>query len=462
MKIGNINLSSESFKEFLSTFLPWAAIQLANSVGPFASMIMIAQSGGPHSMAIIGLANLIIFLFYVPISQNIIELGGVYMSISFGAKKFDDFSNYMAKSLFSITVLYFIALILFYFADKIMIFAYIKADLAIPAGQLILQSMAYIIFMNLNTFVQTFLSSQQVHKFFNVISLISAITIVCTCYYFIIYCDMKEFGYVPAKLIQEAIVFVLYLALAFFESEKECFRWPDLKLLFVDFGVFLKRALISSISVMGESVSFEFNTYIAAAFLSVNEFAIWEAWAVCQIFSFLLGFAFGSTLRTNIGNLIGEKKIKKAKEESIAYFIYVLFLSIIITVFYWFLLDFVVKMFFVDPFLQNRLKKCFEAYLIFIYFYMIFFPIFTMFRLLRLEYYFLVMIAGVFPVLVIVINLSFVMFTTLGVAGIVYGHIICTVGISCVCLHKIFWIHDWETEMGEGSDMIASEHMPFL
>lgn len=457
MVFGNFHTSTQSLKKYLRTLIPLSAIQLAVAIGPFAAMIMIAQTGGPKSIGIMGLCNAFIFTVFMPITLTIIDVGGVYFSTNFGAKKYDDMIDYAYKTLLALFIVHIFWAILFYFSGPILVFIQVDPVIALPTGRLIWQSMFYLPFTNMNNFMMTYLSSQNVHKYFNRISLLSSFLTVSLCYYFIIKCDMVEMGFIPAKVIQESVISLVYLILVVFEAKKECIGWFNIKTLFIGFGKFAKRVTISVISVMGEYISFEVNTYLAALLHNINDFAIWGAWSNAQIIPFLLSFAISNTFRTNIGQLIGAQEMIKARNESIAYCLYTFVFAGIISVTYWIFLDDVAAMFFTDPILAARLTYYMKVYLLFLFWNTMFYPSFTLFRLLKLDHYFVIVIAGIFPVIVIVVNTLLCFYFKFYLSGLIFGHVLVSSFMCAFCLYKIFFLHDWESEMSTNPDMIESE-----
>lgn len=437
-------ISSKHFKKYLLTLLPLTLTQIAALISFLFPMIMVAQTGGPHSIAVIGLFNFLIFITYIPVSNTIIDVAGIYFATFYGAKKYSKLIDYVYKTLFTFLLEFIFSWIIFYFASDIFIFIQIDPIIAVPAGKLLRYSMLYLPIYSLSGFLQGYLSSQHVHKFFDLISAISMASTITFCYYFIVHLKMVEYGYIPARFCQELIVFILYLILTFFYAKSECVGWPDFKILFVEYFTFLKRITISVISVLAEFLAFEFNTYLAALLHNVNEFAIWEAWAFSHGVSFFLSLAISSTIRRDIGHLMGAGNMKQAKEETIGYFIYTLVLSVVIGIIYWNLSHKMASLFFTDPYLIHRLANCLKIYITFIFFYMVFYPIFMVFRLLRLDNYFLIIIAIGFPIVIVVVNTAIFLYLGLGVIGLVIGHVISTTFICALCLRKVFLVHDWE------------------
>lgn len=444
MDFSKLHLSRETLKRYLVAFIPQTATQLAAAASLTVAMIMVGQTGGPHSIAVLGLADFWIFIVFMPITQTIIEVGGNYFSILFGVKKYSEIINYALKTLFSLFVVFLINGVIFYFSDYILILLSIDPVIAVPAGRLIWYSMLYLPLSSFNYFLQTYLSSQQIQKHFNLISFISTVLVILLCHYFIIEQKMLEFGFVPARFIQELIVMVLYLFLTAFESKKECFCMPKFENLFVNWWPFVAKVSYSVFGVMCEYICFEFNTYLAALLHNVNDFAVWEAWANVENLMFFISFAVANTFRIEIGPLVGQKNLKTARERTVAFYVYSFGISIVFSLLYWVFARQIAGLYFKDQALIEKAKYCIRTYSYFLFFHLIFYTHFTVFRLLKLDTYFFRLIGVFYPCIVIIINPILAFYFGLGLYGLIYGYLICTVVTCSICIHKLLYAFDWD------------------
>lgn len=459
MGLLNFHFSANHFKKYLLTLIPLTLTQIATLASFLVPMMMIGRTGDTKSIAVIGLFNFLIFLTYIPVSTTIIDVSSIYFATFYGAKKYDKFIDYVYKTLLTFAIQFVASFILFYFSADIFILAKIDPEIAIPAGNLLIFSMFYLSIYSLSGFLQGYLSSQNVHKYFDLISVISMISTLFFCYYFIVHREMLEYGYIPARFCQEVIVFALYVILVYYEANPKCIGCPDFDILFVDFLSFFYRITISSVSVLAEFIAFEYNTYLAARLGNIDEFAVWEAWAFSQGVSFFLSQAVSSTIRKDIGHIIGSGNMRQAKEETIAYFVYTFIFGIVIEIFYWNFAPTMAAIFFKDPNTIERMTECLKIYIIFIYFYLIFYPIFMVFRLLKLDTDFLKIIAVIFPVLIVLVNTPIFLYTNTGVVGLVVGHILCTSVICVLCLIRIFWAHNWMLPENADTESLMIEMM---
>jgi hypothetical protein len=156
-----------------------------------------------------------------------------------------------------------------------------------------------------------------------------------------------------------------------------------------------------------------------------------------------MSLGFSSVLRAHVGDLLGKGEVEEARRECIAYYFYTFICSQVMgmamLIFAWP----IAGLYMSDPDLRLRMVNEIYLYVVFLYFLMIFYPTFSVFRLLSLDLYFFKMIMLLYPVIVLVINTSMVYVFELGVAGLCLGNgLSCAVMVS-IFLHKIFWDHDW-------------------
>lgn len=444
MIISNFKCSLDSFRNYLRILLPLAGCQIAASFGRVYFLILMGRAGSTTSIAVYGLSLFFNSIFCSPFAKTTNEMAGVYFSTFFGAKKYEKVVEYFYKTLFVLGFIFAWLLILSIYSDSILIGIGIDSYLALKSGGLILKSMWFIPLVHLNNFIQTFLSSQKIHTHFNILSAISISITILAGYYFIIDQNMLEFGIVPAKLIAESFLFILNMILLFTESNQDCLKLPDFKILCDDLFVYVKRIFISVTSIFSESVCFNYNTYLAAMLHSVDQLAVWESWVSLSIIVFYVSIAVSNTVRTTVGHLIGGNKIKKAKEETQAYFCYTFIVVVFIGFFLFYFGRELALLYLGEPDLVDELVRCIRIYVLFLFPMMMFHPIFTIFRLLGLDYYFMVMIVGVFPGLMIIINTSLVFIFQMQVNGLVWGYCSCLTLMGVVFFHKLFWLVDWE------------------
>ena len=206
---------------------------------------------------------------------------------------------------------------------------------------------------------------------------------------------MLEFGIVPTKYIAESFLFILNKYF-YLKSNPDRLKLPDFKILCDDLFDYAKRIFISVTSIFSESICFNYNTYLAAMIHSVDQLAVWESWVSLSINVFYSSIAVSNTVRTTVGHLIGENKIKKAKEKTKAYFCYTFIVVLFIAFFLFYFGRELALLYLGDTDLVAELVGCISIYVLFLFPMIMFHPIFTIFRLLGLDYYFMVMIVVFF------------------------------------------------------------------
>lgn len=453
-------VSWESMKTYLTLLLPLMGSQIATSMASVLCLILIARSGSTESIAVFGLTTFFTSILCSPFVRTANEIGGIYFSTLFGAKKYEEISHYFYKTLFILFVIFIWLFVFSVYSTQLLTLIKIDPIIAERSGHLILQSMIFIPFQNLNAFIQTFLISQKINKHFNLISIFSLILTFVFGYIFIIKYEMLEFGIIPTKFIQEIFCFILNIILVYQESNRECFAWPGFERVFEGMASFIHKISLSVISLFSEQACFEFNTYLAALLHSVDDLAIWEAYVNLGFPYFCISLAIANTIRTQIGHLIGQGFYKRAREEMIACFFYTFILFIILDIL---MLSFgkqIAILFIGREDLVDTLVTCIQIYTVFLYPTLMFYPFFTVFRLLGLDYYFLYMIVCLFPVVCVLINTSLVFVFHLKVPGLVLG---LGLSISFMCVffaRKVFWLFDWELDMPENRSMLELELLP--
>ena len=173
-----------------------------------------------------------------------------------------------------------------------------------------------------------------------------------------------------------------------------------------------------------------------------EDIAVWSAMANFTIIFYFLSLGFANTFRTIIGNLLGENKIKKAREELTVTFLYS---GIMVAKLGSVLFGFAEQ--FAGIYMDG--KSGFDKMLFGIRFYSccIFgylglYPFFTVFRLLDMES-FIMLVSGLINPLFIISSTSLLVFYyQLGIRRLFAGYGLCSISIVLFFVWKTFWDHE--------------------
>ncbi len=143
---------------------------------------------------------------------------------------------------------------------------------------------------------------------------------------------MEELAFAYTKLIQEGTNFIMFLILLFTTAHKETLIKPKLMDTLKGLAKYLSSSLVNILGFYGDMISFEFNTYMAALLHNVNQIDVWVTFINYSALYYFTSIGISFAVRNLIGNEIGKGQIKKARQNSKAYFFYIFLISLFLMV----------------------------------------------------------------------------------------------------------------------------------
>ena len=443
--------SIPSFKRYLDTFIPLLTLEIAVSVPYVANSAFLGSLGDPEPIAIYGLSNFFLNVVMSPFMYGVIEVGGVMFAKKFGEKDYRGMINYFYKTVIAmIPVLCFYAFMAIY-SDKFFWALGIEEPLASKSAYLVKMTLFYYPLSYFTYLLQTYLMSQNIQKQFMPLNLITIVLCLFFGKLFIVDLNYREVGIIPVKCILEVTNFIYVIAVMIKYGNRETLGVISIEEAKIGLDIFLKKVLCTSIGTFADHGTYEFNTFLVAQLKNVQHLAVYVSWTAITLVQYFICLAMNSTIRTNVGHILGSGSPRKAREEAIAYYFYSFCLAYI----YAFCLAYfaydIARIYINNEEIVPDLVKTLYIVCAFMFTAMMIYPTFGLLPLLNLEAYLMQMTVSVFIVLNAILSSTMCFVFGWGVIGVVLGHTLSVAVMVVLFLYKIFFNHDW-TELNEMLD----------
>lgn len=445
-QISSIFLSQSFAYKFFSVLIPLTGSMISKGLLAVMCCVFVASLNDQASLAAFGIWDTFTSTICRPFSETACEIGGVHFAKQFGAKEYKKYAGTLGQLFITLTVILSVFAFLSYFSFEILCNFGTEVSLAQTASQLIKWSQCFFWLEAYNNMLQTFIVSQGVITPFFFYNIFLCFVMFFTAQFFIVDCQYKELGMVYTRIFIEILNFIFYSSIILFYCEKETRVFPGLNIILCDLRVFVKRSLYSTTVVFGDYLSYNFNMFLMIWSKNQEDIAVWSAMSNFTIFFYFLSLGFANTFRTIIGNLLGEKKIKQAREELTVTFLYSgIMVAMLGSVLFGFAEEFAGiyldgKSGFDKMFFGIRFYSCC------IFGYLGLYPFFTVFRLLDMDN-FIMLVSGLINPLFIISSTSLLVFYyELGIRGLFGGYGLCSISIVLFFIWKTFWDHDWKID----------------
>lgn len=439
------SLSFGSLRRFLVTFTPMLLLEIANVTPYTACSIMIGYMGDPQAVASYGLYNFFLNIVISPFMGSIVEVGSVFFAKKFGEKDWAGLIAYFWKTcLLTVPFLTGFAVVAFHSAS-ILEGIGIESQVAKRTGRLINWAIITYPFSYLTSIVQSYMLSQNIQNEFNVQSALSFPLMILTAKIFILDLEMNEVGIIPTFIVQDVFAAIYTAVIAIRSLDRRAIGLCDWEAVKGDFVFFAKKAMISAIGIFVDFLTFEFNTFLVTQLYNVDQLAIYVAWTSLSLVPYYMVGAATVAIRTNAGQLIGAGYHRRAKRETIAYFIYTAVTMTLVSVIVAFFAPEIARLFLDAPELAPQLTTAVYVTALLLFFTTGFYPTIAVLRLLNLDVYFMKMTVIVYFLLNGVLSSLLCFGFGLGAVGVVIGHEVSATLMVLLFFHKIFLKFDWSS-----------------
>ena len=436
--------SKESISRFTKILMPLMGLELANWIPHLMMFVFLGSFGDPFPIACFGLSNFLINILIWPIIISITDVAGAMFAICYGSQRFSEIINNFYRIIIVLVFLMFGYFVLSIFGKEIFIAMNVDPDIAESAAYLFKWSGVFVGLSIITRFLQSFMFAQGKCQEFLVINFVSLILGVGLSGLFIIYYDMRQYGVIPARIIQESVG-ALYTVFVFFQkADPKTVGKLNVSKVFKGYVKFLVKILKSAIGTILEWTTFEINTYLAIQLHNVHQLAVFLTFAGFGPLFFVIGHALSSTVGVIIGNLLGEGKNAAAKKELKAIFFYIfifaIFNAIILVVFR----NQIAWLYIKNQELSEYFAQIIMILAISQWAYMMFYPVFQTFRLLEMENFFVTILGTQYIFSDLFFALLFCFYFHLNSMGLVIAHGLSAVTAIFIFIWKIFYNTNWK------------------
>jgi Na+-driven multidrug efflux pump len=435
--------SKKSLSDFWNPTFSMVAFQL-NTALPFViSAVMIALTGDTFSLAVFGLALTLMSMVYNSILNSLTEIIGVKCAQLFPQKQYERMNAILWKGFICIIV--HLVLIYFIIAHMYDILVAINIESSVAYGTTLFfyGSMKFLPFQSVNNALVSYISSQGVTKPLVYINILSIFIVTGFSKYFIFDLNMKEYGYIYSKLIQEVVNLFLYLYVLFAYLDRRSFTFPRLGDFMSENKSFFSVLFKTVMSNYADYVGFEVNTYLVALMHRVSDLALWCTFCNYLYIAYTISSGFSNAFRMLIGHKIGEKKYLRARTLTQHYLIHTAMFSFVVVII---ILYFKYELAFAltgDLQLSFRMAKYLSVYCFSIYPAFGFTAMFTIHRLLREDNFLMILSTLIYPTCTIFFSWLLCYPFGLGVDGVVYSFTFFKAAIFWILVINAFYRFDW-------------------
>lgn len=461
------HVSQESLSQFLDILMPLMGYELANGIPYLIIYIFLGYFGDPFPIAVFGLNNFLIRIIISPVLMSIVDVSGARFSIAYGAKKYSEIITDFYQTVFTLIIFMFGYFVLSLFSEQLFIAVNVDPKIAKASAYLFEWSTVFTGLGVTSRFLQVFMSSQGKVKDFVFINFFGLFLMIIMSALFIIYFDMRQNGTIPARIIQQGVVASYSLYVFFTKSDPRSVGKSSFKEVFSGYSEFVKRSAKNALGAILQWLTLEINTILAIQLHDINELAVFLAFNGFGPLFFIIGNGFSSTIRVIIGRLIGEGQKKKVREELTAFFFYIFVFSIFNAV--W-LIGFhvqIAKLYIQDPHLSEMFARIVMVIAVFQWAYMMIYPFFQVFRLFKMEDYFVKVLGTYFLFSDLLVALVLTFYYHLNSLGLIVGHGFSATTTMIIFMRKLFWGIEWdklpwpnaipESDLEEGHMLILEE-----
>ena len=417
--------------------------------------LTIALLGDALSLAVLGLASTFINMFFSVIMVAVAENVGVNCSRLFGQQRYEKMAAFLFKSLLSVSFITLGFIIATFYAYDLLKMIGVDEKVSLTTHTMLRTCAPFLFFQAINCILVSFLASQQITQSFVYINGLSIVIVFLSSRYFIIELNYREIGYAYTKLVQEASNFVLYSIVLIKMADKRTLVLPDIAEVFANSTNYLKELGLTILNFYGESIAFEINIYMAALLHDITELALWTTLLNASGVTYFVSLGCSNSVRTFIGEKVGQKKYEEAKVDLQHYLIYLgIFSAIIVFVFLTFKYE-IGYAYTGDDYLASRLAEIMAVHYSIILPTFVFCALSPIYRLLRLDKKLFWVNSIVYPCLVSVF--SYILCFPVGwkVYGINVSFCMSKMIISFYMIWDIFQHVDWKKQ-----DEIEKDNQP--
>ena len=286
--------------------------------------------------------------------------------------------------------------------------------------------------------------SQNLYRVIVIANIIAGVLITLVGYHCIINLGMIEQGIIPAIYIKEAFILVYQVYVIATKANRETLNFSfQPRKIRKQMIPFTRKFLYSLFGIYGEYFSYEVNTIMSMRLSNIKYLAVWIAFGNITDIFFFISLGLNNVFRTNIGQLVGQKRMLYAKKESIAYFVYTFFISLICSVLLYAFRFRLAYSYFNNTSQVNHLVFGLVMACASMFFLLVFYAQFSICRLINEDKFFFKVMTMFFPLWISFFSYFVAFMLHFGIRGILFSYNFSIILVACIFFYKIYFCFDW-------------------
>lgn len=443
------SISWKSLTHFLATFIPLLGLQLVIAIPYATNFAFVGSFGNARVIATYGLCSSFVSILMFPILTGIMEATGVAMSKCFGQQNYPGLTKTLWQTLSIALIFTLFYAFLSLYAGDLLVLLNVEPDLGYAAGRLIKFSNVFAPFSNLNMVLQTFMISQKIKRPFLIQSCVSICILLIFGWFFIVHLEFKESGFIPARFIQEMFTLSHNVFLLINVVDRRYLQFIPLRTITDGLSDLAVKVVYSTTGMLAEVSAYQFLTFIVTQLHSIDDLAVLVSWMGVFILVLYPSIAIGSALRVNLGHLIEavDQDNEYTHRETIANVVYATGMILLWGIFMFIFSDWIASIFINHVDLASRLAVLLQMSAFLMYGALMFYPLWSVFRLLELDRFFVLCIYLLYLPCLVVFCCTLLFLFNLGINGALFGYFLANFVIAFFCIYKIFWLFDWNHKL---------------
>lgn len=422
-------------------------MEVASGLPFLITFINIGHFGEAEPLAVYGLFNFFLNILLFPIAVAVVEVSGVMCAVRFGEKNTTGLAIELYRTIVTLAVFFVFMYISVLFSKNIFDAANVESWLAERASHLLLWGAPLFILIMTNRLAQAFLSAQNLVGYFFWPNIVSVFVAIVGLRVFVVNWEMKEWGLIPARFLQESVVSATSLWLLIKKVDRESMAFPGWNAIFNGYSIFIWKVFYSALGTVAEWATYEVNTFLAVQMRDLDQLAIFLAWTGISPIFYFIGYGFSTTIRVMIGHAIGEGHTLNARHNLVTITFYMAVFSAICTIVFLPNVRLVAFIFINNPVIAEPLTQTLIGLSFLLCGYIFFYPVFQVFRLIEEELFFIKMLLTYFVLTNTVLAWLLAFVFGLKALGLTIAHGFAAITTQIIFLYKIFWLHDWNTNV---------------
>ena len=449
--------SKDLISEFSKNASNLVGVQLTICLPLIICLLYIGRLGDPISLGAFGIASTIMNMIFNAVILGIQETFGVKASKFFATKNFVDFNKIFWKTVFLTTILIFLFAILAVYSTDLLIFINIQPQIAIPAGELLIKSIPFLIFLGFNQVLQNCISVQKKENYLFIMNITSIFLVLIIAPIFIIKLNYREIGFAYTKLIQESINFIYFIIIIYKKCDHRAISIPTLK-IFSNFKNYIKELSITILSFYGECIAYEVNTYFAAILNDIDQLATWVTLMNYGVIIYFSSIGLSFTVRNMISHRLHEKK-KNVREDFMVFVFYIFVIALVVIIFQIVFRDNLASFFTSYKKIHPLFEKIMFIYVLNVFPTLVLYTLNTVLRVIDQNCFQFFINTFFLPIIIVFTSYFFCIYQNMGVIGLFWSCGICKSLTVVILIIALFFKFSWDVKNKEFYDEEEIQHL---